>query len=90
MSTYEWDNAKAETNRKKHGIDFAEVLEAFHDPFRIDELDDRSTEERWRSLAIAGEVVLLIVYTFRGDNIRLISARKAKKHEIKQYHHRKI
>jgi uncharacterized DUF497 family protein len=48
-------------------------------------LDDSTEEERWRLLDRAGSEVLMVVYTERGDRIRIISARKASKREQEVY-----
>jgi len=86
--SYEWDPAKAESNRLKHGVDFEEAKTAFHDPFFvIFEDPNHSTEER-RLLLLgqSGKDRLLVVsHTERRGTIRLISARKATKRERNVY-----
>ncbi len=88
---YEWDAAKARANFAKHGIRFADaatVLEGdlaltIRDPFSED-------EERWVTVgADALGRVLVVVYAWRGENVRMISARAATSREIDQYeeHH---
>ena len=83
---YEWDPNKAIANIKKHGIDFADAVTVFDDLNAVT-IDDPDYEEQ-RFITIAMDAfgrVLLVVYTWRGDIIRLISARKATKNERKQY-----
>jgi len=83
---YEWDPNKAITNIEKHGIDFADAVTVFNDrnAVTIDDPDDE--EQRFITIAMdAFGRILVVVYTRRGDTIRLISARKATKKERKQY-----
>ena len=84
--SYEWDPNKAIANIEKHGIDFADAVTVFDDLNAVT-IDDPDYEEQ-RFITIAMDAfgrVLLVVYTWRGDIIRLISARKATKNERKQY-----
>jgi uncharacterized DUF497 family protein len=78
---FEWDDAKAVSNRKKHGISFELAREAFADPMALDEPDDDPDEERWRRTAASGTGLINVVYTERDGRIRIISARKASPHE---------
>ncbi len=84
---YEWDNRKAIANFRKHGVQFADAVAVFSDDFAINIIDEHPDEERWIIIGIDGfGRILLVVYTMRSDNnIRLISARKATKFEIRQY-----
>lgn len=84
---FEWDPAKAKTNKAKHGVDFELAKDVFRDPARLSRLDDSSeAEERWRSIGLAGGKVLLVVFTERDDDvIRIISAREANKREERDY-----
>lgn len=86
---FEWDAAKARSNKRKHGVAFEEAASVFADPLaRIFDDEDHSEDER-RELIIgySGQNRLLIVsFTERGtDNVRIISARKATKHEQRDY-----
>ncbi len=84
---FEWDNAKNSANTRKHGIDFADVPDIFNHPMLI-MLDDRKDygEERWIAIGWIHALVGVVVYTVRqGDVIRIISARKATKHEVRRY-----
>ena len=83
---YQWDRNKAVANLNKHGIDFADAVAVFSDELAITILEDRFTEERFITIGvdIFGRV-LVVVYTLRDDEIRLISARKANRTERKQY-----
>jgi uncharacterized DUF497 family protein len=84
---YEWDPDKAATNLQKHAISFADAVAVFSDEFALTVADDFRDEER---LIILGSDafgrLVVVVYTWRSEQtIRLISARKATRHERKQY-----
>lgn len=84
--TYQWDSDKAAANLRKHGIDFADAVSVFSDDLAITISDERFDEERFITVGIdAFSRVLVVVYTWRDNEIRLISARKATRHEQKQY-----
>ncbi|MCG8316640.1 MAG: BrnT family toxin [Pseudomonadales bacterium] len=84
---FEWDEAKNTINIRKHGIDFADVTDMFNHPM-LTLLDDREDygEERWIGIGWMQQLVGVVVYVERHeDTIRIISARKATKHEVRQY-----
>ena len=84
--SYEWDPSKAIANIEKHGIDFADAVTVFDD-FSAVTIDDPDYDEQ-RFITIAEDVfgrILVVAYTWRGDIIRIISARKATKRERKHY-----
>ncbi len=84
--TYQWDGEKAAANLRKHGIDFADAVSVFADDLAITIPDERYDEERFITIGVdAFGRILVVVYTWRGDEIRLISARKATRREQKQY-----
>jgi uncharacterized DUF497 family protein len=80
--SYEWDERKRRANVKKHGIDFIDVLEVFDGDVVIlpDERFDYG-ETRFIAIGILKSFVIVVAYTERGENIRIISARKATKNE---------
>ena len=89
---FEWDSRKARSNRRKHGISFAEAATAFLDPDGLDGEDLGHSEVEPRRLRLAkGGLgrVLLIAYTIRRTNdeetTRIISARRASRKERKRY-----
>ena len=84
---FEWDEDKAQHNLNKHGIAFVGALAVFEDPQRIERLDLRWDygEERVQVIGRSKGRVLFVVYTRRGDVIRLISARRANRNERKAY-----
>ena len=83
----EFDPAKAQSNFKKHGIGFEEAVSCLLDPMALSHEDgDIEGEQRWILLGMSRSARLLtVVYTLRGERIRLISARTATKKEIKDY-----
>lgn len=84
--TYQWDNDKAAANLRKHGIDFADAVSVFADDLAITIPDERFDEERFITVGMdAFGRVLVVVYTWRGDEIRVISARQATRREREQY-----
>ena len=88
--SYEWDPAKARANFGKHGVHFADAVAILEDDFALTMRDLSSEEERWITLGRNGlGRVIVVVYTWRKDNVRLISARPATAREKRQYeeHH---
>ncbi len=88
MLEFEWDNAKAATNVGKHGVTFEQAAYAFRDPFGVEWVDESSdyAEERFILLGMSGGQILSVVYTERKGRIRIISARRATKHEKNEYY----
>jgi len=83
---FEWDKSKAKKNQSKHGISFADTFAVFEDPNAVTLEDFRSGEQRYVTIGMdAFGRILVVVYTWREDNIRIISARKALRYEVKQY-----
>jgi len=82
---YQWDKEKAERNFRKHGIYFADAVSIFSDDLAVTIEDDCSEERRWVTLGryLFGRT-LVVVYGGRGDEIRVISARKANPKERRQ------
>jgi len=86
---YEWDNGKAAENLRKHGVDFADAIAALEDLNRLEELDEQFVydEERIQVIGMAQGDVLFVIVTLRGeDTCRIISARKATRHEQDRYY----
>ena len=83
---FEWDPQKAAANRKKHGVDFADAVAVFADEIALTILDDSSEEARFVTLGSDTlNRVLVVVYTWRGERIRIVSARKATRPERAEY-----
>ena len=75
---FEWDKRKARQNETKHGVCFADTFAVFENPNALTLDQVVSGEERHVTIGMdAFGRVLVVVYTWRGDNIRIISARKA-------------
>ena len=83
----EWDPAKARLNARKHGILFADAVAVLEDERALTMCDPFSgDEERWITLGMdTFGRVLVVVYTWRGKRVRLISARKATARERRRY-----
>lgn len=83
---YEWDAAKARANVLKHRVRFSDAVEIFSDDRALTIDDPHPDEPRFVSVGMdALARVLVVVYTWRGDAIRLISARKATRSERDRY-----
>jgi uncharacterized protein len=84
---FQYDPAKAAANLKKHGVSFADAEGVFHDPLTVT-VEDPDAEGERRFVAVglgsAGEL-LVVVYTDREGESRLISARRATRKERKTY-----
>ena len=84
-----WDSSKASLNRRKHGISFEEAQTVFYDENAIEYFDpDHSeNEDRFIMLGFSFKLRMLVVcYCMRtGNAIRIISARKATRHEAENY-----
>lgn len=83
----EWDPAKARANLANHGVHFADAVTALEDESALTIRDPFSEdEERWITIGTdALGRLLVVVYTWRGDTVRLISARLATPHERRPY-----
>ncbi|MFQ6105402.1 MAG: BrnT family toxin [Candidatus Glassbacteria bacterium] len=89
--TFEWDENKAEENVTKHGVSFEEARTVFNDPFSITIYDpDHSAEEdRYIDVGLSSKGRILVVsYTERGENIRIINSREATRRERRDYEER--
>jgi uncharacterized DUF497 family protein len=85
---FEWDHQKAATNKRIHDVSFDEAVKALADPFMVEWIDDREGygEERMNALGMCDGVILHVTYTERDERIRIISARRAKRHEQNNYY----
>ena len=84
--TYQWDPKKAKSNLRKHEIDFADAVSVFSDDLALTIADERFDEERFIIIGMdALGRILVVVFTWRDDEIRLISARKATRREQIEY-----
>lgn len=85
---FEWNDNKAESNALKHGITFEEAVTVFADPYLLFTEDSKHSQGEEREWAI-GEAenssIVVVIFTMRGKQIRIISARKATKKECQRY-----
>ena len=81
---YEWDESKREETLRKREIDFAS-MEYFDWETAIHQRSDRDGEERWSSFGLIGARLHHVVWTERGDRIRIVSLRKANARETQRY-----
>ena len=87
LRSYEWDPEKAAANERKHGVDFATAVGVFDDD-RAMTIRDLDSEREDRFVGIGMDPlarVLVVVFAFRGEQVRLISARRANSWERRQY-----
>lgn len=84
---FEWDKRKAASNLLKHRVSFEAACDAFKDPFAMEWEDVRhdDAEPRFILLAEVKGRILVVVYTWRGEVVRLISARPAEPFERRLY-----
>ncbi len=87
----EWDKKKSAINFQKHGVKFEDAALVFADVNRIERRDDRHSqdEERWQVIGAVGNIlleILFVVYTDRGEAVRLITARAATPAERSEYY----
>jgi hypothetical protein len=85
---FEWDAAKAQANLTKHGVSFTAAVQVFEDTVRVEWLDTRHDygEERFVTVGEVNAELLSVAYTMRADLVRIISVRRASKHEKEEYH----
>lgn len=84
---FEWDDKKNEIKKRKHGISFETALNVFADENRLEEYDEKHSdqEDRYISIGFVRDV-LVVVHTDRENAIRIISARPANKKEEAKYY----
>ncbi|MEC7561372.1 MAG: BrnT family toxin [Pseudomonadota bacterium] len=89
MVEFEWNDAKSQSNQRKHGVSFVEAATVFQDEFArvVPDPDHSIDEQRYLLLGVSSMMRLLVVsHCERAVNsIRIISARKASLRELKQY-----
>ena len=81
---FEWDANKNESNIRKHGIAFEEASKIFF-RMRLEKRSDRAGEIRYITVGKVNNRIIAVIYAPRGENIRIISARKARKNEERAY-----
>jgi uncharacterized DUF497 family protein len=86
MKEFEWDENKRAYNLEKHSIDFVDAIEIFDDADRIEGESFHQSEIRYQTIGLVNDIVLFVVYTYRGKKKRIISARRASQNERKAYY----
>jgi hypothetical protein len=82
---FEFDEAKSQSNREKHGIDFVEAQELWEDPQRLEIPARTEDEPRYLVIGKIGDKHWSAVMTYRNEKIRIISVRRARKEEVAIY-----
>ena len=85
---FEWNEAKADENYRKHRVTFQLAARAFEDVHGLDLVDDRVDygEERWLRIALVEGRVLSVACTRRAEAVRIVSARVSTRRERRMYH----
>jgi hypothetical protein len=84
--SYQWDPTKARTNLARHGVDFADAVGVFEDPRAVTLDDPHPVEDRYVTVGLdfLGRI-LVVAWTWRNEEVRLISARRATRKESRDY-----
>lgn len=83
---FEWDENKRRSNVAKHGIDFDDAKEVFHDPAAYTFTSpNRTSEPRYVTVGSMRGILIAVISTLRGRAIRIISARPARRNERRIY-----
>ena len=84
--SFEWDPKKAAANLRKHGVRFADAFSVFEDERALTVVDEVAGEERWGTIGMdsIGRIVV-VIYTWRNQRVRIISVRRATARERRQY-----
>ena len=86
--TFEWDEEKSKGTLRKHGVSFDEAKTVFNDPFAmtISDPEHSSREDRYLDMGMSSQGrILMVWYTERGRNIRIIGSRKATRNQRREY-----
>jgi uncharacterized DUF497 family protein len=84
---FEWDPAKNEINERKHGISFPSASLVFDDPYhiKVDTTKPEHGEVRMKAVGMVGAELFVVIYTDRGSYRRIISARRSRPNERRDY-----
>ncbi|MGQ0815365.1 MAG: BrnT family toxin [Gemmatimonadota bacterium] len=83
--TFDFDPAKSDANKTKHGIDFNEAVSLWEDPNRIEIAARTADEPRFMAIGKIADKLWSAVVTYRGESIRVISVRRSRSEEVKLY-----
>jgi uncharacterized DUF497 family protein len=78
---FEYDPAKSEANKRKHGIDFEQAKELWNDEYGIEIQSNYKGETRWVRIAKSGGTLWTGIFTYRETSIRIISVRRGRRNE---------
>lgn len=87
---FEWDTRKSIANKEKHGIDFETAKRLWSDGNRVEIHAAHPMEDRWILIARKGDKLWTAIYTWRGNTIRIISARRSREKEADLYEEKAI
>jgi hypothetical protein len=82
---FEWDENKNISNQQKHGVSFEQASQIWNDPFLLIVPAKNKGETRKLAIGENYSIVISVIHTKRGENIRIISARKSSDFERKKY-----
>ena len=84
---FDWDPVKAVSNLDKHGIDFDDAVKVFEDPFATttDVTRPEYGEERFKTVGVVDGRIIAVIFTDRGSSRRIISARRSRRNERREY-----
>ena len=85
MPEFEWDETKRASNLSKHGIDFLRALRVFETQ-NVSWQSEGYGEPRWMASGLLDDTMVTVVFTQRGDSIRIISVRRARENERRRYY----
>lgn len=86
---FDWDQRKCDSNLAKHGIDFDDAVEIFYGPIVL-RRSNRNNEDRWIAVGLSEDRLIAVVFTRRSGFIRIISARRARKNEERDYRNAEV
>lgn len=86
---FQWDEAKCLANIDKHGIDFDDAKQVFYGR-TVTWDSSRGKERRWVAIGELESNLIAVIFTIRDNEIRIISARRARKHEERAYRNKKV
>ena len=81
---FEWDESKRQANLAKHHIDFRDAIRVFEGPV-FERIDRRHGEDRIFAIGLMEDIEIVVVYVMRGKHRRIISPRRAHRHERQEY-----
>jgi len=82
---FEWDERKRARVFRERGLDFVSAYRFFDGRQAIHQPTPRNKEERWKTTAWIEEAYFTLVWMWRGENIRVISMRRAHEQEVRKY-----